>query len=50
VLLRIFKNLKNDDLYQMQQVCSKFKILIENDQKHKIKTDWRLEYLKFQKF
>ena len=49
-LLRIFKFLKNDDLFQMQQVCSKFKILIENEQNHKIQTDWRLEYLKFEKF
>jgi hypothetical protein len=49
-LLRIFKFLKNDDLFQMQQVCSKFKILVENELNNEIKTDWRLEYLKFQKF
>ena len=49
-LLRIFTFLDNIDLYQLQQVCVRFKVLIENELKNQIKCDWRLEYLKFEKF
>ena len=49
-LLRIFKCLPDGDLFQTQQVCQKFKTVIESLKKMEIKNDFRLEYLKYEKF
>jgi len=49
-LLKIFQFSKLDDLYNLQQTCPKFKELIEDLQGKEIENDWRLNYLKYEKF
>jgi len=49
-LLKIFQYSKLDDLYNLQQVCPKFKALIEDLKRTEIENDWRLSYSKYEKF
>ena len=49
-LLKIFKFSKLEDLYNLQQACPKFKELIEDLKRKEIENDWRLNYLKYEKF
>ena len=48
--LRIFQYSENDDLFNLQQVCYKFRTLIENEKRNEIKNDWRLKFTKHEKF
>ena len=49
-LLKIFEFSKLEDLYSLQQACPKFKQLIEDLKRKEIENDWRLNYLKYEKF
>jgi len=49
-LLKIFQFSKLEDLYNLQQACPKFKELIEDLKRKVIEKDWRLNYLKYEKF
>ena len=49
-LLKIFQYSKFEDLYNLQQVCPKFKELIEDLKRAEIENDWRLIYSKYEKF
>ena len=49
-LLKIFQYSKLEDLYNLQQVCPKFKELIEDLKRTEIENDWRLIYSKYDKF
>ena len=49
-LLKIFQYSKFEDLYNLQQVCPKFKELIEDLKRTEIENDWRLIYSKYEKF
>jgi len=49
-LLKIFQFSKLEDLYNLQQACPKFKELIEDLKRKDIENDWRLNYLKYEKF
>ena len=50
VLLNIFQYLHIEDLYNLQQVCPKFKGLIEILKRSEIENDWRLDYSKYERF
>ena len=50
ILLKIFQYSKFQDLCNLQQVCPKFKELIEDLKRTEIENDWRLIYAKFDKF
>ena len=49
-LLKIVQYLKLEDLHILQQACPKFKQVIEYSKRTEIKDDWRLHYLKYEKF
>ena len=49
-LLKMFQFSKLEDLYNLQQACPKFKQLIEDLKAKEIENDWRLNYLKYEKF
>jgi len=49
-LLTIFQFSKLEDLYHLQQASPKFKELIEDLKRKDIENDWRLNYLKYEKF
>jgi len=49
-LLKIFQFSKLEALYNLQQACPKFKELIEDLKRKEIENDWRLNYLKYEKF
>jgi len=49
-LLKVFQFSKLEDLYNLQQTCPKFKQLIEDLKRKEIENDWRLNYLKHEKF
>ena len=49
-LLKIFQYSKFEDLYNLQQVCPKFKEMIEDLKWTEIENDWRLIYSKYEKF
>ena len=46
--LHIFKYVDMEDLGNLQQVCST--MLIENEKRNEIENDWRLKFIKNQKF
>ena len=50
VLLNIFQYLRIEDLYNLQQVCPKFRGLIDDLKRSEIENDWRLDYSKYEKF
>ena len=50
VLVNIFQYLDIEDLYNLQQVCPKFKGLIDDIKRSEIENDWRLDYSKYEKF
>ena len=47
---KFFQYSKLEDLYNLQQVCPKFKELIEDLKRVEIENDWRLIYSKYEKF
>jgi len=49
-LLKIFQFSKLEDLYYQQKACPKFKQQIEDLKRKEIENDWRLDYLKYEKF
>mgnify|MGYP000257561942 CR=1 FL=1 len=49
-LLKIFQYSKLEDLYNLQQTCPKFQQLIEGIKRTEIEDDWRLNFLKYEKF
>ena len=49
-LLKIFQFSKLEDLYNLQQACPKFKKMIDDLKRKEIENDWRLNYLKYEKF
>jgi len=50
VLSKIFHYSKFDDLFNLQKVCPKFREVIDNIKRDEIQNDWRLDYLKYEKF
>ena len=54
-LLRIFKNVTDDDLFNLQQVCYKFRTVIDKEKRNEIiqfdsrsfDWDWRLNFTKY---
>ena len=49
-LLKFFQYSNFEDLYNLQQVCPKFKEVIEDLKRTEIENNWRLIYLKYEKF